>query len=292
MARLRPDGELEPVAPLTRRGVLTAATAGAGFALATLPVTASTIETSADGLVTDKVSYKVGKDETPAYLARPQGNGPFPAVIVVSEVFGLHAHIEDVARRFAHEGYVAIAPDYFYRAGDPSQLTDIADVLKIVSAASLDQILADTDGAFAFLERQSFADINRLGITGFCWGGGTVWMYCAHEPRVKAGVAWYGRLKSRDNSAEDRPWPIDIAASLKVPVLGLYGGLDKGIPVSDVDEMRLALDKAGKSGSEIIVYPNADHAFFADYRPSYKEDDAKDAWTRCLAWFRKNGVGQ
>jgi carboxymethylenebutenolidase len=207
---------------------------------------------------------------------------------VVSEIFGVHEHIADIARRFAKQGYMALAPNLFVRQGDPLKIPNIADLMRdIISKTPDAQVMADLDGCVAWA-REHGGNVDQLGITGFCWGGRITWLYCAHNPRVKAGVAWYGRLVG-DATPVTPTHPIDIAPTLKVPVLGLYGGKDSGIPIGTIDKMKAALAKGG-SGSAFVVYPDAGHAFNADYRPSYVAADAQDGWTRALAWFKSHGV--
>lgn len=288
LKRLRPDGEIETVdTSMTRRGALGAL--GVGFALAVSPVEASTITTDAEGLVVGDVTFPVADGNSPAYLARPEGKGPFPSILLVSEVFGVHEHIRDLARRLAKLGYATIAPDYFYRGGDPAKAANFDEIREIVMKASADQQRADGLAAIAWLGQQGFADTARLGVTGFCWGGTVTWMM-ATEPAVKAGVAWYGRLKLSDPAAKDRWGPTENAAAIKAPVLGLYAENDRGIPLEDVEGMRAALAAAGNTTSTIIVYPGTEHGFNADYRPSYNAEAAKAAWGEMLAWFRANGV--
>jgi carboxymethylenebutenolidase len=288
MTTLRPDGTLETFAPLNRRLALGAM--GAGFALALQPVAASTISTSGEGLIEEDIEFKVDWDHAPAFVARPAGDGPYPVVILVSEIFGVHEHIRDVARRLAKAGYCAIAPDYFFRAGNPAEMEDFQEILKIVRTATNDQVMGDTANALTWAANKPFADTERVGITGFCWGGAVTWMASAQIPQIKAGVAWYGRLRQPDGWDEARPWPVDIAGDLKAPVLGLYAENDRGIPLEDVDAMRAALAAAGNGASEIVVYEDAQHGFHADYRASYKADAAKDGWSRMLAWFAAHGV--
>ncbi len=285
-----------PIIAPPRRAMLTGAVFTAGYALAVSPVNAAAIATDEKGLITEEIAYPgFGGYALPAYVARPRSGKPAPVVIVVSEIFGVHAYIKDVARRFAKLGYVAIAPDYFDRAGDPAALTDFDAILALVNKAGQAQVLADTAGALAYLKTKPYADVARAGITGFCWGGNVVWMAAARVAGLKAGVAWYGRLKrpaeGRGANSPD-PFPVDVAGELKIPVLGLYAEQDSGIPLSDVEAMKAALAGAGAGGprSEIIVYPGAQHGFHADYRPSYLEPAAKDGWNRLLAWFAKNGV--
>lgn len=257
----------------------------AGFALAVCPVTGLAVTTSEEGLHTE--SGKVG--EMPIYHARPKSGGPFPVVIVVHEIFGVHAYIQDVCRRLAKVGYLAVAPYLYYRQGDVSQITDIAKIVSdMVAKTPQSQVLKDLDSLFEWTKGQKAADSRRVGLTGFCWGGNVTWMYASHNPILKAGVAWYGRLVQPADRPKEK-YPTDIAADLKVPVLGLYGGKDKGIPVADVEKMRAAL-KGGKSPSEIVVYPEAEHAFHADYRPSYHPQSAQDGWKKLLSWFKKHGL--
>ncbi|TWC68410.1 dienelactone hydrolase family protein [Herbaspirillum sp. SJZ099] len=262
---------------------------GTGFAAAVLPVCAQTmIKTDTAGLTAGEVAITVNGQRVPAYRAQPEGKTNLPVVIVVSEIFGVHEHIADIARRFAKLGYLAIAPDFFIRQGNPLAYTSIAELQKdIISKVPDEQVMGDID-AFVAWAGENGGDTRRLGITGFCWGGRIVWLYSAHNPKVKAGAAWYGRLVG-DKSALFPQQPIDIAPSLKVPVIGLYGAKDQGIPVSTVEQMKEALQKTGNK-SEFHVYPNSGHAFNADYRPSYVEADAKDAWAHVVAWFKSHGV--
>lgn len=272
----------------TRRKFIVVTTLAASFALAVRPISASVITTDAKGLLAGEVKIPVKDGEIPAYRAMPTTGGNFPVVLVVQEIFGVHAHIQDVCRRFAKLGYLAIAPEMFARQGDVSQLTDIQDIRKIVSKVPDAQVMTDLDATITWAEKSSKGNIDKLGITGFCWGGRIVWLYAAHNPKVKAGVAWYGRLVGESTPLTPKH-PIDIAADLKVPILGLYGGKDNGIPNDTVEKMQEIL-KAGKTGSEIILYPDAPHAFFADYRPSYQKEAAEDGWKRLLTWFKQHGV--
>ena len=288
MSVLRPDGTLESLIPMSRRLALGAM--GAGFALALRPVAASTIVTDTEGLVTEDIMFKVNWDHAPAYVARPAAEGRHPVVILVSEIFGVHEYIRDVARRLAKEGYCAIAPDYFFRAGDPSKEEDWEKIMAIVRTATHEQVMSDTANALTWAANKPFADLDRVGVTGFCWGGSVAWMAAAETRYVKAAVAWYGRIRPRPGSTEARPWPIDIADKLKAPVLGLYAEQDRGIPLDDVEAMRTALADAGNTTSEIVVYESAGHGFHGDYRPSYHAPSAKDGWARMLQWFGANGV--
>jgi len=209
---------------------------------------------------------------------------------VVQEIFGVHEHIKDICRRLAKAGYFAVAPELYARQGDVAHLKDIQEILTtVVSKVPDTQVLSDLDATLAWANSTGQADGARVAITGFCWGGRIVWLYSAHNPAVKAGVAWYGRLVGQGSELTPKH-PVDIAASLEVPVLGLYGGADQGIPAQSVEQMRAALER-GKSGSQIVVYEDAPHGFNADYRPSYRKDAASDGWKRMLAWFKGHEAG-
>lgn len=275
---------------LSRRGFVTASLA-TGFAMAVQPVSAQTITTSTEGLEAGEVKIPVPDGEIPAYRAMPAKGESFPTVLVVQEIFGVHEHIKDVCRRFAKLGYFAIAPDLYVRQGDVAGLSEIQEIIsKVVSKVPDKQVMADLDATVAYAKKTGKADVSKLGITGFCWGGRIVWLYAAHNPDLKAGAAWYGRLVPPGPPSELQPkYPLDIAAELKAPVLGLYGGADAGIPVDTVEKMREALKKAGKP-SEIELYPDAPHGFYADYRPTYRKEAAEDAWKKLQAWFKKHGV--
>ena len=276
------------VVPTRREFVVT--TLAAGFALAVQPVSAETITTDTDGLDAGEVKIPVKDGTIPAYSARPKGSGPFPLVLVVQEIFGVHEHIKDICRRFAKLGYFAVAPELYSRQGDVSGYTmaQIAEIFKVVAKVPDSQVMSDLDATVAWAKESGKADAAKLAITGFCWGGRIVWLYSAHNPNVKAGVAWYGRLVG-DVDANHPKHPVDIAKDIKAPVLGLYGEADTGIPVATVEKMRAALKEGGKD-AEIVVYPGAPHAFYADYRPSYRKETADDGWKRLLAWFKKYGV--
>ena len=282
---------------LNRRTLLqTALASSMAYALATQPIAAQTaIETPATGLQAGMVDINVSGFALPAYRAVQNADAAagWPVVLVVSEIFGVHAHIADVCRRLAHQGYMAIAPALFVRQGDPASYTDIPKLMSEVIAKVPDaQVMADLDATVQWAN-QNGGDARRLAITGFCWGGRITWLYTAHNPHVKAGVAWYGRLQGTSNALTPKH-PIDIAAHLHAPVLGLYGGADTGIPQTSVEAMRQALQAASSNRnaqqSEIIVYPEVPHAFHADYRASYRQAPAKDGWTRMLAWLGKHGV--
>ena len=272
----------------TRRNFVTSVLAS-GFAVATQPISAQTITTDARGLTAGEVKVPVKDGEIPAYRALPASGGPHPVVLVVQEIFGVHEHIKDICRRLAKAGYFAVAPELYARQGDVAHLKDIQEILTtVVSKVPDTQVLSDLDATLAWANSTGQADGARVAITGFCWGGRIVWLYSAHNPAVKAGVAWYGRLVGQGSELTPKN-PLDIAASLDVPVLGLYGGADQGIPLDTVEKMRAAL-ATGRSGSEIVVYKEAPHGFNADYRPSYRKDAATEGWTRMLAWFKRNGA--
>jgi carboxymethylenebutenolidase len=271
---------------VTRRE-FAATTLAAGFALAAQPVAADTITTDTKGLTAGEVKIPVKDGTVPAYRAAPEKGGPFPVVLVVQEIFGVHEHIKDVCRRLAKLGHLAIAPELYVRQGDVSKLSNIQEILAVAFKAPDTQVMSDLDSAVKWAANNG-GNVAKLGITGFCIGGRTVWMYAAHNPNVKAGVAWYGHLV-RDTTAAMPQNPIDIVKDLKAPVLGLYAGKDNGIPLEHVERMRAAL-KAANKNSEIVVYPDAQHAFHADYRPTYNEVAAKDGWSRLQAWFKQHGA--
>ena len=273
-----------PCAPIAR-------TTGVGFAASVQPVAAHTIATDTSGLVAGATTLSSGDFAVPVYSARPEGDGPFPVVLVISEIFGVHEYIADVARRFAKLGYLAIAPDLFVRQGDATATTDVNTLFAtIISKVPNAQVMADLDACVAWAKTQG-GDVGRLGITGFCWGGKVTWLYSAHSAAVKAGVAWYGRLVGAKNEIQTA-FPVDIAKDLHAPVLGLYGGADTGIPLDTVEQMKTALAAGGSASkaSTFVVYPTAQHAFHADYRPSYDESAAKDGWKRCVDWLKQHGV--
>jgi carboxymethylenebutenolidase len=274
---------------LTRRKFIAVSTLAAGFALAAHPISAETITTDSNGLIAGEVKIPVKDGSIPGYRAMPATGSNFPVVLVVQEIFGVHVYIQDICRRFAKLGYLAIAPELFVRQGDISNMTEIQEIIsKVVSKVPDAQVMSDLDATVAWAESSSKGNINKLGITGFCWGGRIVWLYSAYNPKVKAGVAWYGRLAGELNSLTPK-YPIDIAASLKVPVLGLYGGQDDYIPNDTVEKMRQVLN-TGSSGSEIMLYPDTPHGFYADYRPTYRQKEAQEAWKRLQDWFKKYGV--
>jgi carboxymethylenebutenolidase len=273
---------------LTRRKFMTTASIATGFAIAVRPVGAKTLTTDTKGLIAGAVKIPVKDGEIPAYRAQPASGSNFPIILVVQEIFGVHEHIQDVVRRFAKLGYLAIAPELFVRQGDVSKLSSVEEIRAVVAKVPDAQVLSDLDAVLAWAARSSKGNGNRVGITGFCWGGRITWLYAAHNPKIKAGVAWYGRLVGESTPLTPKH-PIDIASTLKVPVLGLYGGKDTGILLDSVEKVRARL-KLGRSKSEIVVYPEAPHAFFADYRPSYREKEAQDGWERLQKWFKKQGL--
>lgn len=279
---------LLPAMPLDRRAFVTTLVA-AGFALAVQPVHAQTvIATDSDGLDTGSVSIPVQGGELPAFFARPAGGTNLPTVLVVQEIFGVHEYIRDVCRRLAKLGYLAIAPELFFRQGDPSTISSVPEIIQnIVSKVPDAQVMSDLD-ALAAWAGSNGGDPARLAITGFCWGGRITWLYAAHNPNLKAGVAWYGRLDGIPGELTPKH-PLDIAANLNAPVLGLYGGQDQGIPLTDVEAMQDALESAGGK-SEIFVYPDAPHAFHADYRPSFRKEAAEDGWQKLKEWLTRHGV--
>ncbi len=282
-------GRAGAAGPTRRAALLTAA--GLGYAAAAGPLVAQTVvRTPADGLVAGPVAYEVGGFRVPAYRAAPAGRSNLPVVLIVHEIWGVHEYIADTARRFARAGYLAIAPDLFARQGDASTFTDTGRLLsELVSRVPDAQVLADLDGALRWAGANG-GDVARAGITGFCWGGRIVWLQAA-QASMKAGVAWYGRLVGAANDLTPRH-PVDVGAALKTPVLGLYGGQDGGIPLDTVDKMKsqLAGGTAAARASQFVVYPDAGHAFHADYRPTFRAGPAEDGWNRALAWFKTHGV--
>ena len=282
-----------PDAPtLDRREFFVTSVLAGVFAFAVQPITAQTkITTDAKNLIAGEVKIPVADGEIPAYRAMPDQKGKkFPTVLVVHEIFGVHEWIQDVCRRFAKLGFLAIAPSLYARQGDVTEMKDFREIIsKVVSKVPDAQVMSDLDAAVKYAAKNN-GNTKKLSITGFCWGGRVAWLYASHNPKVDAGAAWYGRLVPTEESPRfslQPKYPIDVAKDLNVPVLGLYGGLDKGIPLDTVQQMQDELKK-GKSKSEIAVFPNADHGFLADYRPSYNSESAKDAWQKMLTWFKKN----
>ena len=275
----------------TRRTALKAAL-GVGYAASALPLMAQTaIKTPSDGLTVGEVMIDVNGFKMPAYRAAPAGKTGLPVVLVLSEIFGVHEYIADTARRFAKAGYLAIAPELFVRQGDAQSYGEMAKLIaEVISKVPDEQVLRDLDATVKWAAANG-GDASKLGITGFCWGGRQVWLYTAHNPAVKAGVAWYGRLVG-DATPLSPLHPVDVAAKLHGPVLGLYGAADTGIPLDTVDKMKTALaaGNAAAKASTFVVYPDAPHAFHADYRPSFRKEPAEDGWKRALAWFKQHGV--
>jgi carboxymethylenebutenolidase len=278
---------LSPALALGRRGFVKTSLA-AGFAAAVLPVQAQTmIVTDTQGLTAGEVKIPTKDGEMPAYRAMPAGKTGLATILVVQEIFGVHEHIKDVCRRFAKAGFLAVAPELFARQGDPSKFNDVPTLFKeVVSKVPDAQVMSDLDATVAWAAKNG-GDAKRVGITGFCWGGRITWLYLAHNPSVRAGVAWYGRVVG-DKTPNNPQHPIDLAGSIKQPVLALYGGADTGIPNETIYRMKAALQTAGNTQSELVLYKDAPHAFHADYRPSYRKEAAEDGWKRAVAWFRKH----
>jgi len=278
-------------AAASRRGALKAAF-GLGYAAAALPLMAQTaIQTPSTGLVSGQVTIDVNGFKMPAYRSAPAGKTGLPVVLVISEIFGVHEYIADVTRRLAQAGYMAIAPELFVRQGDASAYGEIAKLqAEVISKVPDAQVMTDLDATVAWAAAQG-GNTEKLAITGFCWGGRITWLYAAHQPKLKAGVAWYGRLVGAA-TAPTPSHPVELTGRLNAPVLGLYGGADTGISLESVDKMKTALSQgtAAARASEFVVYPDAPHAFHADYRPSYRPAAAEDGWQRLLAWFQRQGV--
>ena len=290
---IRPEGQTADDLKFSRRTLGVGAVGGlffSGYAVAALAQSATPVVTDTTGLVAEEVSYPAPDGfALPAYVARPEGAGPFPVVIVASEIFGVHAYIEDLCRRLAKAGYAAIAPAFFVRVADPAPLSDFAQIRTIVSQAKYEQVMGDVSATLDWVAAQSWAT-DKIGITGYCWGGKVVWQACANFNQIKVGVAWYGQLAPSPTATPEQvaagvPWPVDLAKDLKAPVLGLYGGQDQGIPLTAVEAMNAALTAAGKTDSRIDVYPDAQHGFHADYRASYSAVDAADGWSKLLGVF-------
>jgi len=270
-----------------RRRAFLVTSIGAGFALAVQPVSAQTITTDSNGLIAGPVKAPVKDGGMPAYRARPAAGGPFATVLVVHEAWGVHEHIQDICRRLAKLGYYAIAPDLFARYGDVSKMETSAIVQNVMSKVTAEQAGSDLDACVEFANASGKANTAKLAVVGFCFGGAVVWQYAARNRALKTGVAFYGPLSLR--FPPDNKNALDQAPELTVPVLGLYGGKDQGIPAAEVERMRAALKEAGNP-SQIVVYPEAGHAFLADYRPSYDKSAADDAWKKMLAWLKYYGV--
>ncbi|MBI3708915.1 MAG: dienelactone hydrolase family protein [Proteobacteria bacterium] len=275
--------------PLTRRGFVATSAITAGYTLAAGPVIAQTIvKTDTDGLIAGDIKVAVAGGEMTVYRAKPASGSNFPVVLVNLEAFGLHEYIKDVTRRLAKLGYLAVAPDIYFRQGNLLGATDFQQIMPIINSKPDPELMADLDATLAYATSKEGGDANRMAVTGFCRGGRNVWMYAAHNPKLKAAVSWYGTVVGNPSAAMPQN-PIDVAATVKVPVLGLYGGADSGIPVDTVEKMKAALKAAGNP-SEFVVYPDTPHGFHADYRPSYRPEQAADGWKRLQEWFKKNGV--
>ena len=273
--------------PLPRRGVMMTGLI-AGFTLATTKVDAQVIHTSADGLEVGEAQVVSDGASLPTYYARPAGAGPFPTVIVIEEIFGVHEWVKDICRRLAKMGYLAVAPELYARLGDLSKMTDVPTIIRdVISKAPDDQVMRDLDAATLWAKANK-GDTGRLGVTGFCRGGRATWLYSAHNPSLKAAVAWYGPLGGQTSPIQPKV-AAGYADQIKCPLLGLYAGKDAGIPVEAVHAAEAKAKAAGKT-VEIVIYPDAPHGFNADYRPSYRKDAAEDGWGRMLAWFKKYGV--
>ncbi|HSD42654.1 MAG TPA: dienelactone hydrolase family protein [Burkholderiales bacterium] len=284
------DSHLEsllPKVPFDRRSFLVSS-AASGFALSAGPLMAQTmIKTSMDGIEGGDIKIPATGGDMPGYYAAPAKPGRYPVILVVGEVWGAHEHIRDVVRRLAKAGYFAVANEPYWKLGDVAKMTDIKEVLATAFKLTDDQAFSDLDSTVRWAE-QPKANVKRLGITGFCIGGRMVWMYASHNKNIDAGVAWYGNLTARGVQTAT---PIDVTDKLNAPVLGLYGGKDQGIPLEQVERLRAGLLAFGKDKESVIhVYPEAGHAFNADYRPSYRKAEADDGWKRMLAWFKKRGV--
>lgn len=282
---------LLPAVPFSRRGFLASSASVAGFALAAGPVSAQTaITTDADGVDAQDFKVTVSGGQMPGYMAAPARAGKFPTVFVVPEIFGMHRYQQDICRRLAKTGYVGITFDPFFRSGDLSKIAEIKEVLGKANALADEVMLADLDAVVDFASKQKKVNTAKMGITGMCRGGRTVWMYAAHSKRIKAGVAWYGGLSPTPPAMPKTPH--DVAGSLNAPVLGLYAGADAGIPVNQVARLQEVLAKGNKNAkaSTFILYPNVPHGFHADYRPTYRKAEAEAGWKEMLAWFKKYGV--
>ena len=291
---IRPEGPEPDDFRFSRRALATGALGGlafAGYAPAALARQAAPITTDDDDLTLETTTCPAPDGfALPIFVARPTGDGPWPVVVVASEIFGVHEYIRDVCRRLAKAGYAAVAPSFFNRVEDPASLSDMTRVQQIVGAAGYEQVMGDVSATLDWVSQQLWANSDKVGITGFCWGGKVVWQACARFAVLDAGVAWYGRLAPSATATPEQvtagqPWPVDLADDLKCPVLGLYGEADRGIPIPSVEAMRAARQRASQTDSGIHVYPGAPHAFHADYRDSYRAADAADGWGRLLAFF-------
>jgi len=279
---------LLPRSQWSRRGFVMTSLA-TGFALSVQPVSAETITTDTNGLDVGEVKVPVADGSIPAYRAMPAQGGPFPTVLVIQEIWGVHEYIKDICRRLAKVGYYAIAPELYARQGNPATISDTQEIVqKIVVKVPTDQVMSDLDATVAYAKGSEKADTTKLGVTGFCWGGFATWMYSAHNPGLKAAVAWYGSDRKPTELTPKNP--LDIAGEVKCPVLALHGGADQSIPRETIEKRQAACKAAGKT-CEFKIYPDAPHGFNADYRPSYRAEAAKDGWAKMLAWFKEYGVG-
>ena len=278
------DFKPETPTPLSRREFMLAASLATGYAASVQPIAEGAIITPPIGLEAGDAKVTVGKESLPIYFVKPTEEKDLPIIVVVQEIFGLHEYIKDVCRRFAKEGYLAVAPDLFFRYGDATKIID-RDKLRSEIVDKVDDVKVETDiDALIDWAKGKGGNTARAGVTGFCWGGRQTWLYAAQNPRLKAGVAWYGQLANKKDPLRTKT-PTELASALTVPVLGLYAGDDQNISLESVDAMRKELAK-GKSGSEIVVFPKVPHGFHADYRPSYRKEEAEKAWAQCLAWFK------
>ena len=283
------DRELEallPRAEWTRRGFVMTSLA-TGFALSVQPASAEAIHTDAIGLEASEVKVPVADGSIPAYRAMPNNGGPFPTVLVIHEAWGVHEHIKDLCRRLAKLGYFAIAPELWARQGNAAAAKDMDETRRIMSSVPEAQVMSDLDATETYAKSTGKADTTKLAVTGFCWGGRETWLYAAHNPDLKAAVTWYGVDRPPGELTPKNP--VDIAGQVKCAVLAVYGGQDQSIPPETREKREAACKAAGKT-CEMKVYPDAPHGFNADYRPSYRPDDARDAWARMLAWFKEHGV--
>lgn len=283
---------LLPETRVSRRIFVAGAAVTTGLALAVRPARAAAIKTDMAGLKGGMVTVPTPDGNIPAYMAMPATGTNHPVILVAQEIFGVHEHIKDVCRRLGKMGHLAIAPELYHRQGDPSRYTfkEIRKLIaELVAKVPDKQVMSDLDAAAKFAGRNG-GDVDKLAITGFCWGGRIVWMYAAHNPALKAGIAWYGRIVARGRNPNTPAYPIDVAHKIKSPVLGLYGGQDRGIPVKTVSDMEAAVKAAGNDKVEIVVYPDAPHGFHADYRPSYRETAARDGWKRLGEWLKRHGA--
>ena len=280
--------ELLGFEPLSRRLFVAGGLLATGFAASVRPVSAQAIMTDSQGLAAGEIKVKASDREIPGYAAMPATGGNFPVVLVVSEIWGVHAWVQDMCRRFAKAGYMAVAVEHFVRYGDVAAQPNIQEVIKIVGQVPDAQVMTDLDAAVAWAAASGKADMNKLAITGYCWGGRVSWLYAAHNPNVKAAMPFYGRVAEAPTPNQPAN-ALSKVGAINATVMGFYGGADQGIPVADVEKIRDAMRAAGKK-VEIVIYPDAPHAFMADYRPSYRKEVAEDAWKKALAFLKANGI--